>query len=82
MNFKWLSIINTEYINPIKEEHEQFNKTLCYGYGYVNNSQAIGIFIPSSLKMHGYLIPDKLNCGQYVLEKEASLLIIGLFVYF
>ena len=32
--------------------------------------------------MHGYLIPDKLNYGQYVLEKEASLLIIGLFVYF
>lgn len=82
MNLKWSSIINTEYINPIKEEHEQLNKTLCYGYGYVNNSQVIGIFIHSLLKIHGYLIPNKLNYEQYVLEKEASLLIIGLFVYF
>lgn len=46
----------------------------------VNNSQMIVIFIHSSLKMHGYLIPDKLKYEHYVLEKEASLLIISLFL--
>lgn len=81
MNLTCSSIINTECINPIRKEEEQFNKTPSYGYGCVRNSQVISIFIPSSLKMNGNLVRDTLKYEQYFLEKEARLLKMVVYLF-